>query len=144
MTAIFGADSYVGSWVGERLGFEFKTFSAIGVDVAGELVAGVVYNNQVTDPKTGKPRSIEMSIASDNPRWCTRENLDAIFGYAFRQLDVERAQAIVHRKNKHTRQFLERLGFVYEGMARRAWPTGGDAAIYSMLKHECRWLKWAE
>jgi hypothetical protein len=25
-------------------------------------------------------------------------------------------------------------------MARAGWPDGGDAAVYSMLSQECRWL----
>ena len=48
-------------------------------------------------------------------------------------------QATIRRGNRTARRFVERLGFRYEGMAREAWPTGEDAALYSMLRRECRW-----
>ena len=139
---VFGADSQVAEWAAAHLGTSFGECAAIGIcGEDGALIAGVVYNHLHCNPKTGRPAMIEMSIASDSPKWCSRENLDALFGYPFRQLKVSRVQATVHRKNRHARRFVERLGFVYEGMGRRAWPTGGDAAVYSMLPHECRWLR---
>ena len=35
---------------------------------------------------------------------------------------------------------MERLGFKLEGLARRAHDGETDAAVYSMLPAECRWL----
>jgi len=34
---------------------------------------------------------------------------------------------------------LERLGFQFEGVARRALKNGEDAAAYAMLADECPW-----
>jgi hypothetical protein len=137
----YNSDEEVTRWVEMQLGVPLPRPS-IGIGVVdGEApIAGVTYTSYLGDPHTKQPRAIEMSIASVSPRWCTRNTLFQFFKYPFTDLGVQRVQVTVHRKNKHTRKFVERLGFVYEGKGRRAWPTGGDAVVYSMLPHECRWL----
>jgi len=37
--------------------------------------------------------------------------------------------------------FNKRLGFQLEGIHRQAWPMGGDALSFGMLKPECKWIK---
>lgn len=143
MTALllYGHDEAVTQWVEAQLQTTLGRPSvAIGVVADEQLSAGITYTHYVQDPRDGAPRSIEMSIASTSPRWCTRRVLHFLFRYPFLDLGVGRVQVTVHRRNKHTRNFVERLGFVYEGKGRRAWPTGGDAVVYSMLPHECRWI----
>lgn len=137
---VFGGDAFVAAWVGRRIGIaDFGPSSAIGVAEDGRLIAGVVYSAW-----RAAPGSLEMSIAAVSPRWCSRRVLAALFGYPFGQLAAVRVQATIRRGNRGARRFVERLGFRYEGMARAAWPTGEDAAVYSMLRHECRWLATGE
>lgn len=138
---VFGQDDYVSEWVSIMLGkrnWGYKT--AIGIQKNDFLIAGVVYNNQMLDCK-GKPFNIEMSIASVDKSWCNRHNLGVLFRYPFIQLGVKRVQATTAKRNKSVRQFLDRLGFTLEGIGRQAWPEGGDCAVYSMLKPECKWIK---
>ena len=134
---VLGADAVIAAWVGSRIGIaDFGPSAAIGIAEGGRLIAGVVYSAW-----RPAPGSLEMSIAALTPRWCSRGVLAALFGYPFGQLGAGRAQATIRRGNRSARRFVERLGFRYEGMARAAWPTGEDAAVYAMLRHECRWVR---
>ena len=136
MQILLNEDVLVSNWVGERIGiYDFGPCTTIGVVEGDRLIAGVVYSQyQPLVP------SIEASCAADSRRWATRPVLDAIFRYPFETVEVERIQLSIGRKNKHTRRFCEKLGFTYEGMGRKAGPGGQDLAVYSMLRHECRWI----
>lgn len=141
VTLIDNTPEEVTRWVEMKLGMQLdRPSTAIGVAIGDMPIAGVVYTRYLEDPHDATPRSIEMSIASVSPKWCTRRTLYQFFKYPFRDLKVGRVSVTIHRKNKKTRKLVERLGFVYEGKGRRAWPTGGDAVVYSMLPHECRWI----
>lgn len=143
---VYGHDEIVAQWVAAKLRqppYARGMARAIGITDNNILIAGVVYNNQHLD-NHGKPLLIEMSIASVDKHWCTRHNLKELFSYPFLQLRVKRVQATCHRRAKHVRSFLDRLGFHFEGIVREAHPLGGDAAHYSMLKPECKWIKNGE
>jgi RimJ/RimL family protein N-acetyltransferase len=141
-TILVGWDRAVAEWVRERLTDptieDWGKCTAIGIVLENELIAGVVFNNF-------RWPSIEASIASSTPRWCSRRNLAAIFAYPFRQLDCRRLGAMTGVTNQPTRAFLCRLGFREEGICRQFLPpsaanSAGDAAIYGMTPAECRWL----
>lgn len=134
---VYGQDDVVAEWVAVRMGMDAQTFKpckAIGVEINGDLIAGVVYNKYEPD------LLIEMSIASVDKRWATRHNLKALFAYPFTQLNLGRVQALCSTKDEGVQMFLKRLGFTHEGTHRCAYHDGGDAMSFSMLKHECRWL----
>lgn len=136
MKLLFGHSDEIAAWVGEKLGIaDFGRCQAIGVVDGEAIIAGLVYNNyQKTVP------SIEMSVASTDPRWMTRGTLDAAFRYPFVALGVNRVQATIRLKNRRARRMVERLGFTYEGKGREGGPGGCDVVVYSMLARECRWL----
>ncbi len=121
-------------WIESQLHVDLGECAAIGVVQDEALIAAVAFNNY-------QPHMIEASVVATTPRWCSRRVLAAVFAYPFRQLGVRRVQATTARRNKRARKFIERLGFKYEGIARKGWPRGGDAAVYSMLNNECRWLR---
>jgi RimJ/RimL family protein N-acetyltransferase len=134
---LIGFDEYVARWVGARVQIEdFGACTAIGIvdDAENEVIAGVVYNNF-------REASIEATIASSTPRWCSKGILHSIFWYPFCQLGVSRLTAITEVTNQHAAYFLSRLGFQQEGVIRRGFRNGVDAIIYGMLREECRWLK---
>jgi RimJ/RimL family protein N-acetyltransferase len=134
---LYGADKEVCEWVSQKLFKDHDSFglsSAIGVVCKGKLIAGVVYNNY-------HPRlSMEMSVASIDKRWCTRHNLKAFFKYPFIDLGVKRVQTLCSAQDEGVIMFNKRLGFTLEGLHREAWPHGGDAFSWGMLKSECRWV----
>ena len=137
---IVGHNDLVAAWAGKILKIkDFGKCEATGIAKDGKLIAAVIYNNFYRD-YDNNPISIEMSIASVDKAWCTRHNLSTLFAYPFIQLNVKRLQATCPEANSDTRSFLERLGFQLEGIAREADRFGGNSSVYSMLKHECRWL----
>ena len=133
---VFGLDRQVAQWVREQIPDrpDFGQCTAIGVAEDKRMIAGVVFNNY-------RGHMIEASIAATDPCWCNKTVLHAFFAYPWLQLKVRRLQVIVAKKNKHSRHFVERLGFKFEGLCRKAMPDGTDACVYSQLRHECRWLK---
>ena len=138
--SVHGADRFVIQWVERQLGLnqgDLEPGTALGIIREGHIIAGVVYS----DFREGEHgSSIQGSIASLHPQWCNRKVLRSIFAYPFQQIRVSRFWLSTSRKNKHARKFVERLGFRFEGIARRAHDGRTDAAVYSMLPHECRWL----
>ena len=136
-----GADAFVASWVARQLDLtveDFGPLAACGVMLDGALIAGIVYS----DYRVMKQGStMQGTIASISPRWATRRVLRDLFGYPFRQIGVSRFWASAARKHKRSRQMLERLGFKFEGIARRAHDGVQDAAVYSLLEHECMWIR---
>lgn len=140
MTLVYGNDAELCRWAGEAICGEPDCFTppavAIGVLVGGALAAAVIYNNF----RPGKVGSIEMSIASVDRRWATRHNLEALFSYPFAQLSLGRVEAHCRAQDEGVIKFLTRLGFVREGLHRKASFDGSDALSFSMLRHECKWL----
>ena len=136
-----GADMYFAAWLAHQLEVDLEELlpcSACGIMMDGEIVAAVVFNEYRIMTRGS---TMQASVASINPRWATRTVLKHIFAYPFLQQKVTRLWASTSRKNKHARKFLERVGFTYEGMARRAYNGTTDAAVYSMLPDECKWIR---
>lgn len=121
-------------FVSERINniTEIGPYQALCVEKNGKIVAGVVY----FDYRDG---DIQIAVASDDPYWLTRDSLVNFFWYPFGQLNVRRITAFTDVNNRRARSCLEKLGFTLEGVKRGAL-DGNDAAMYGMLKHECRWL----
>lgn len=132
MRLVFGTDEYVCRWIAARVDAEIRNGKAIGVADGERLVAGVAYSNW-------RGCDVEMLCAAESRRWLSRSNLRAFFTYPFVQLGCLRVTAIVDKKNKHSRQFIERIGFRLEGVHPQAL-DGRDAISYGMLRRNCRWL----
>jgi len=109
-------------------------FSALGLVRDGYLVAGVVYNNW-----SGAGVCAHIG-ALPGRRWMTRAFLRAMFEYPFVQCNRRRITALVARKNRHARRFVENLGFKHEGCVRHALERD-DWILYGMLREECRFLE---
>lgn len=139
-TTLSGIDQVAADWVAEQLGLPIGCFdpcAAVGVTLHGQLVAGVVFSNYRPFPEGA---IIDASIAATAPRWATRSVLRDFFSYPFCQMKATRLQVACRKSNKHARQFVLRLGFRMEGVARRMWDGKHDAVVYSMMPEECRWL----
>lgn len=142
--ALYTSDpAFIVRWTGEKLGVTFDE-GAKGIGIvdaeSGLGLAGVVYSNWRALP--GRPAYMcDASIYSTSPRWATRTVLRAVFHYPFVQCRLRRLQTICEVADAKVRAFNERLGFTQEGVLRDAWDLGGDAIVWSMLPHECPWLK---
>lgn len=136
MSLIFGSSDYLHAWMREHSDLEdLRPCECIGVVRQGRLVAAVAYNNY-----RERAGDIQMSMASTSPIWASREVIKALFGYPFFQLKCRRVTAITGVTNQPARAFLCRVGFIQEGTLRE-FLHGKDAAVYGMLRRECKWLE---
>ncbi|WP_047236945.1 hypothetical protein [Chromobacterium subtsugae] len=130
---IFDEPERVGRWVCEAAGGRWVEGNpAIGMEVDGQLVVGVMY-----DSWTGS--SIAIHSRCDDPRALNREFYRHIFGYPFNQLGVRRLTGLVGASNMRARRLDERLGFRQEASLADYFPDG-DAIVYIMRREDCRFL----
>ena len=142
MQLVYGRDDIVVPWLCGLLDMDIPhPCVSIGIAKDDHLIGAALYSNQMLDHKK-KPYMIEISFGTIDKKWGSRAIIYALLGYPFLQLKVKRIQSTVSRKNRHVRQFLERLGFKLEGVGRQAWPKGGDACVYSMLSGEFFSSRW--
>jgi len=123
----------VAQWVWARVGLPCKEFAAIGLK-GNDIVSGVVYTRY--SPSAG----IELTIASEGLTWAVPDYFRAIFAYPFKQLDCQRATAVVAAGNAKSRKLCERLGFVQEGYLKYGFKDD-DAVLYGIYRNNCRWTQ---
>jgi hypothetical protein len=132
---VYGEDDRVASWVGAAVGCTFRGVTAIGIERAGVVVAGVVY-----DRYTGNDICMHVA-AKPGVLWARPEAMFRFFAYPFQQLGCTRVTGLVAADNLVSRKFNESVGFVYEGTLRQGLPDGTDLMVFGMLRDECRWIK---
>jgi RimJ/RimL family protein N-acetyltransferase len=87
--------------------------------------------------------NIFVHLAIDNPRVCQRKNIKLMFDYAFNQCKCHRMSALCVNGYDRNERLLAGTGFVKEGVIRQAMKVKGtyvDAALYGILKGECKWV----
>ena len=112
---------------------DFGPFTTIGISRNEKLIAGAVYHRW-------RPFDCELTFAADDPAWCQKGVLRALFHYPFVQCKVDRMTLIIGENNPRALKLNLGLGFKIEGQARRAYDGKNDAFILGMLKEECKWL----
>ena len=130
-----GADGLAQGYLAARIK-DFKPSAAdpaIAAVQGGKIIGAVAY-------QLYSPPNIFLSVAGEG-KWLTPGNLAGWFWYPFEQLECTRCTALVHKKNKISRRFVERLGFKVEGVLREAAEDGKDLIIYGLLKRDCPHLK---
>jgi hypothetical protein len=133
---LYGLDAEIAAWVFARVphaAMPVEACTAMGVMVAGELAAGVVWHSH-----TG--RDVQVAVAAENPRWARRATLRKLFAYPFAQLGCRRITAMTGADNLRTQRFLTGLGFELEGVLRCALPDDLDALVFGLLREHCRWI----
>jgi hypothetical protein len=124
MILLSGHDKVVAEWVGKKNGKAFSPpFSALGViDCQGTLRGGFVFTGYTND-------AVELSLAG---RGCASRNVwSGVLDYVFRQLGCSRLQIHTRRSNRAVRRQAPRLGFRFEGIARRMYGRE-DGITYSL------------
>lgn len=124
------------AWAKERLPLFRPEGGAMTIGVEnndGSIIAAAVFDRY-------RGHDIEISFASDDPRWARRGVIRGIFSYPFLQLGCIRLTTITAAQNMRARRLDEGLGFKLEGIHRNGLAPGIDAASYGMLKDECKWL----
>ena len=103
------ANQAVCEFVATRIWGEARPFflsTTMGVFEGGKLVAAVVFNNY--DRAAGV---LEMSAASDTPRWLTRPVLLAMFAFPFDELGCQAVVLRVDASNTRLARILTAYGF---------------------------------
>lgn len=62
-----------------------------------------------------------------------------VLNYGFRNMNLERIEALVARENRASTAILRRFGFVYEGVLRRHYRTDNgleDSVFYALLRDD--------
>lgn len=121
-------------WVMERTQDNFPRGceAALGAEVDGELLAGVVY-----DHYTGP--CVTATIAIDHKN-LNRAFVNAMFRYPFEQLGVEKIIVYVNSSNKESMLLARKLDFDVEAVVEEVYPDG-DMMILSLYKEQCKWLE---
>lgn len=122
---------FIAYWVMAQVGARLVApFWAIGFLVDGELRAGVVFNGW-------NGSNLDVTIAGKG--MVTRRTIRALYSYAW-GLGARRITARLRVTNKPMLAIVERLGFVYEGLAPDYYPDA-HALVYRALRDECSWLR---
>lgn len=82
--------------------------------------------------------SVELHSAGDRGA-LSRKFIRYIAELVWTKLDVQRITGLVRADNADALETNDRLGFVREGVMRKAL-DGQDIVIFGMLRDECRWL----
>lgn len=127
---LYGADDVVAEWVARRLGrkqWHSKGNVALGMTDGTKLLGGMVFY----DHRPGA--EVYFSVATDGPQAMKLRALARMYAYAFGQLGVKRISAEIELSNKRSIRLAEGVGFVREGVKRRAAPDGGHVGVYGLL-----------
>ena len=121
---IFDDKERVGTWDAERVKqlASWGDFYAMGAELNGELVSGVVYNNVGASNAT-------CHIAVSKPTKTLSQLLDHAFVYAFDQLGLKRLTVFVESTNHKSLRIVNHIGFVQEGVMHQAGDDGQDVVI---------------
>lgn len=103
------------------LGARFKPDEAIGLEIDGEIVAGVIYENW-------NGTSFVVHIAADR---MTPGFIGAIFHYPFIHCGAKKVLAPIAESNTESVAFVEKLGFRLEHRILDAHPDGA-IRLYSI------------
>lgn len=108
-------------------------YEAFGV-VKGDTLVGVIFISNF------RGCDAEVSVVG-SPGWLSRRTCSEFFHFCFTVAGLARVTAFVPRRNKRSRALVERLGFMLEGVRRKAAYEGRtDMIMYGLLAQNCRWL----
>jgi len=119
------------AWIAQRIP-DYRSGShtvCIGIEREQKLLAVVAWDNW-------RGRDIEVTFASDNPRWATRQTIMTLLAYPFIQLGCQRVTSFVYKSNKRARRLNEGLGFVQEGKHRDAGKNLEPVFSYGLTKRD--------
>ena len=114
---------------------------SVGVALHGELAAVVTFHDYY--PAFG---TLQLSIASANPRWANRNAFGRILALAFDQpwgrngTQIEKVWCAMPSANERVLAFNSAVGFKREAVLRHHFGRGNHAVIASMMK----WEYWAK
>lgn len=123
-------------WAERVLGVSFQHTPATWLTSRSTTgtILGVVVFSRFT------PGNCEITVASQSPRFITKDFAYAVTAYAFMQLKCRRVTAFIAVGNDRSLKLAQRLGFRHEGTVRDWFPTS-DAHVLGLLADDCKFLK---
>jgi RimJ/RimL family protein N-acetyltransferase len=129
----------VAKWVCQGLGDNIEEYGSnltLGVYKGDNLIAGIILNDL-------RPNiDVWMTIYSTSKYWATKRTLKYIFWVVFDVMRCRRASLFVSKANEASIKFVEKCGFIREGLLRQYRDNGQDCFVYGMLKTECKWRNY--
>jgi len=124
---VFDDKERIGDWVAERVGqlSSWGGFYAMGAELKGELVSGLVFNN-FTDS------SATVHLAVSTPTKTLSQMLDHGFLYAFKACRLRRLTGLVEAQNEKSLKIIKHIGFTEEGVMRQAGTGGQDIVVLAL------------
>jgi len=121
---IFDDKERVGIWVAARVGqlSSWGDYYAMGAERGGELVAGIVFNN-MTDSNA------MCHIAVSRRTKLLSSLLDHAYDYGFNVCNLLRLTVPVEDWNTKSMRLVRHIGFVDEGVMRKAGTGGCDVNL---------------
>lgn len=132
---VCGRDAEIAEWVADRIewgaGGQFEPGTpAIGVfNRHGRMLAGVVYHDY--EPTF---RTMQITMAADNPMWARRDNIRGLLAYPFRQLGVFKVWVATLHTHTHGIKTFEHIGFKREAILAHQFGRKQHAWIGRMLQ----------
>ena len=87
--------------------------------------------------------NIFIHLALDNPRVCQRRFIKLMFDYCFNQAGCNRVTATCDNNYDRIKKLIAGVGFETDGVLKSMMKIKDDyvdAAVYGMLKENCRWV----
>jgi RimJ/RimL family protein N-acetyltransferase len=130
---VFDDKKRVGAWVAEEVQqrSEWGSFYAMGAEIDGQLVSGIVFNNFNECNATAH-------IAVSKPTKLFLELLDHGFTYAFETCGLRRLTGLVEADNSKAIKLDKHIGFVEEGIMEKAGSEGQDMVVLVLWPHNYR------
>ena len=123
----------VGAWVAHKTGQldGWGPFQAFGVEIDGQVVAGVVINNY-------NGANATCHIAIERRSRLLPDLFRIVCAYAFGQCGLKRLTGMVPTNEPHIIKFDKHLGFEEEFVMKHGAP-GADMQILVMWADKCPW-----
>tara|TARA_R100001015_G_C4623462_1_gene181274 strand:+ start:1664 stop:2104 length:441 start_codon:yes stop_codon:yes gene_type:complete len=129
-------------WARNRLGVKsapdvFRALSSVKNN--GEFACVILLTNFTK-------RNIDINIAAEGKTWATPKNtilmFNGLFKMVFDELKAVRATALIAESNQACINLVKHVGFVKEGVMRKAYEDNENMHIYSILENEYRQHDW--
>jgi RimJ/RimL family protein N-acetyltransferase len=133
---LHGADQVVAKWVSDRCknvhyGFVSGNYKATGVVLDDQIIAGFVFTDW--QPQFG---TMEMSLASDSPRWGSRRIIHELLAYPFIERECQRITVITSENNTKALRLADGVGFERESVVKRAYGLNENAILLRLFKED--------
>lgn len=129
---VYGADDLIDEWMAQTLGKRSAVpFTGLGIVSGDRLVLGAKFFNQYAG-------DITLAMVAKPEAGFKRRAFARLMAYPFNQLGLVRVTAEIPLSNVQSINAAQWLGFVREGVKRRAAPDGGHVGVFGLLRKDFR------